>query len=153
MTAPLIHQPGLQGRLRRGLFAALTVGAWVGWAALWLPLWNLVRDGLCHGRWLPAWAQPVHVGSVVSLLVLALAAGLALSLWASYNYWRFAHLGRRKANTAAVPLHEAAARLDASEAVAQALRHHRQVVVHFNHAGRAEWAQAERALPPESPID
>ncbi|MCI0511077.1 poly-beta-1,6-N-acetyl-D-glucosamine biosynthesis protein PgaD [Chromohalobacter marismortui] len=94
----IIQRPDLQSRRQRGVFALLSGLGWMLWLYLFLPLSTLLGWAFGSVRF-EAYVIDSHEHSWASLSIYAVTvglAGMALLLWAFYNYRRFRHADRRR---------------------------------------------------------
>ncbi|WP_110654075.1 poly-beta-1,6-N-acetyl-D-glucosamine biosynthesis protein PgaD [Salinicola halimionae] len=94
----IIHRPDLQSRGQRSVLALIAGVGWMLWLYLFLPLATI-------GSWIfgvhrfDAYVIDNHGHSWASLTIYAITialAGIALLIWAFYNYRRFRHADRRQ---------------------------------------------------------
>lgn len=96
---PVITAPERQTPGQRRIGQILTLGFWMFWIYLWLPLVSLLAwlfgFELFYERMLmqKGYERLLGIAPLAGLLVLALCGGLLL--WATYNYMRFRHKQRR----------------------------------------------------------
>lgn len=99
LTLPdIIYRPDLQSRRQRSVFALLSGLGWMLWLYLFLPLSTLLGWAFGSERF-QAYVIDSHAHSWASLTVYAVTvvlAGMALLIWAFYNYRRFRHADRRR---------------------------------------------------------
>jgi biofilm PGA synthesis protein PgaD len=110
--AIIIQRPERQNPSRRALFAMLTLGAWLVWAALWLPLITLLAWLLgARTAFIELVMREHGTGWADILVVLGIGTVCALIeiLWSGYNYRRFGNRTRRQARPLVDP--EAMARV------------------------------------------
>jgi biofilm PGA synthesis protein PgaD len=101
LKSPLIERPDLQTRGQRTLYGTLTVGFWMFWIYLWVPLlallaWTLgVQQAYKYMVQLGGYHQVMRVLEAYALVIVAL--GGALLIWAAYNIYRFRGVEKRSA--------------------------------------------------------
>jgi biofilm PGA synthesis protein PgaD len=101
VTELVINSPSLQSLQQRYISTILTFVFWVLWIFLWTPLLTLlawlVGAHLVYFEMfeLKGWGEVVREFKIFSICVTLI--GLALGLWALYNYQRFHGVERRKA--------------------------------------------------------
>lgn len=154
----IISLPGRQSIAQRSLYASLTAMAWVGWIALWLPLFTaiawavgidlaysrIVMENAAHG-----W------NDLLFLLRAGALCSIAFLSWALYNRWRFGGNERRRPVASVTP--EAIAdHFGADDIVSDRLRRRRRSVLHVDPAGRPIRAVVDppaRAAALPAPVD
>lgn len=99
MKPLVIDTPSLQSLRQKYLSAALTLVFWVVWIYLWTPLvtlcgWLLGVD-LLYTRMQELGDFQDVMDDFRQFLRYVAVIGIALLLWAAYNYLRFRHVDRR----------------------------------------------------------
>lgn len=144
----VIYLPGLQHRVKRTLYGAITLLAWVIYAYLWLPLVTLllwvvgVRLSFIE---LYLQQQRLDAALLVTLPLLLLACATLLIGWAEYNRFRFRGHERRLAQSD-VRSDEVALALSATPELGAALLDARSAVLTMDPQGRPLAAQIDRPL-------
>jgi biofilm PGA synthesis protein PgaD len=105
LKSPIIERADRVSPRQRTLYGALTLGFWLFWLYLWVPLlallaWLLgLQQAYKYMIVLGGWQEVVRVIGTYSLIILLM--GGALLLWAAYNIYRFGGVENR---TAALPV-------------------------------------------------
>jgi len=101
LKSPIIERADLQTRGQRTLYGLLTVGFWMFWIYLWVPVlallaWLLgVQQAYQYMVVLEGWVGLVQLLGFYALVIFLL--GGALLLWAGYNILRFGGVEKRTA--------------------------------------------------------
>ena len=139
LKSPIIERADLQSSRQRTLYGALTLGFWVFWFYLWIPLLALLAWSLGVEQ---AYKYMVVLGgyhAVLKLLgiyglIIALLGG-ALVLWAVYNILRFGGVESRIAAQPITPVEIGRHFGQDPEAVARWQREKRLLVTHDEDGG------------------
>nr|CDQ37556.1 hemin storage system protein [Virgibacillus halodenitrificans] len=132
----IIHRPDLQSRRQRGVFALLSGLGWMLWLYLFLPLSTLLGWAFGSERF-QSYVIDSHEHSWASLTIYAVTvvlAGMALLIWAFYNYRRFRHADRRRP-PAPLTTERLAASFGVSEAQVEHLQRSRVTTLHHDARG------------------
>lgn len=101
LKSPIIERADLQTRGQRTLYGVLTVGFWLFWIYLWVPVlallaWLLgVQQAYEYMVVLEGWRSVAQMLGFYALIILLL--GGALLAWAGYNILRFGGADKRTA--------------------------------------------------------
>lgn len=138
MKPPIIHLPDRLGHSRRLAYGAVTLGAWMAYAYLLVPLLTLA-----------AWIVGLHSAYarlylrhdapdpflLAVLPLIALTCAVTLIGWAEYNRARFGNADERRRRRT-VPDPEIDRRLGATEQMGVLLRHTRVAQVSLDRGAR-----------------
>jgi biofilm PGA synthesis protein PgaD len=108
LKSPLIERPELQTPRQRTLYGALTLGFWLFWIYLWVPVlallaWLLgLQQAYQYMVVLGGYQEVIRVVWLYSLVILLLGGGLLV--WAAYNILRFGGVENRTASQPVTPL-------------------------------------------------
>ena len=129
--AIMIQRPERQSRAQKAVFTMITVGAWLFWVFLWLPLITLGAWAFgLRNAWLQLYVlDPIGDGGDINIvLVVALICALVFSSWSAYNHARFAGKQKRRGKSP-VSVGETAAAIGATTDDAVRMQGHRRAVV------------------------
>lgn len=148
----IIERPDLQSGPQRLLSTALTVGFWVLYAYLWLPVLGLLGWAFGVSRFYEEMVRLEGYRPLLQLLgwyglVVGLLAG-SLIAWASWNYRRFRHMHRRAAPRP-VGLDQIAGHGGVEPARLLLWQRARVLTVHHDEDGRIVDVRPHGAPPPE----
>ncbi len=107
LKSPLIERTDLQSPRQRTVYGALTVGFWLFWLYLWVPVlallaWLLgLQQAYKYMVVLGGWQEVVRVIGTYSLIILVMGGGLLA--WAAYNIFRFGGVENRTASLPVTP--------------------------------------------------
>ena len=108
LKSPLIRRPDLQSPRQRTLYGALTLGFWLFWIYLWVPVlallaWLLgLQQAYQYMIVLGGYQEVIRVVWLYSLVILLLGGGLLV--WATYNILRFGGVENRTASRPVTPV-------------------------------------------------
>jgi biofilm PGA synthesis protein PgaD len=108
LKSPLIERADLQSPRQRTLYGALTLGFWVFWVYLWVPVlallaWALgVEQAYKYMAVFGGYRDVINLLALYGLVILLLGGGLVL--WAVYNILRFRNVEKRRAALPVTPI-------------------------------------------------
>jgi biofilm PGA synthesis protein PgaD len=104
MRSPIIDRADLQNMQHRTVSGVLTLVFWALWVYLWLPLFALlawilgIQQAYKYMIVLSGYREVLRLLGIYTLVIIVMGGGL--SMWATYNIFRYGDLARRSGKPA-----------------------------------------------------